>query len=129
KLVVQCVKGGEYEQFILKEYLAYRLHNVISPPRSFRARLARVTYVDKATGQEAGTRVAMFIEDEADVARRMGGRIVKLPRLEFKDVDSDSLMPMMLHNYMIGNTDFSMYALHNVVLVQRPDKSIHPVAY
>jgi len=129
KLVVQCVKGGEYEQFILKEYLAYRLHNLISPHRSFRARLARVNYVDKATGQPAGTRLAMFIEDEGDVAKRMEGRIVKLPRLEFKDVDSDSLMPMMLHNYMIGNTDFSIYALHNVVLVQRPDKSIHPVAY
>ena len=129
KLIVQCVKGGEYEQFILKEYLAYRLHNVISPHRSFRARLARVNYVDKTTGQPAGTRLAMFLEDERDVAKRMEGRIVKLPRLEFKDVDSDSLMPMMLHNYMIGNTDFSIYALHNVVLVERPDKSIHPVAY
>jgi hypothetical protein len=129
KLVVQCVKGGEYEQFILKEYLAYRLHNVISPLRSFRARLARVNYIDKATGQPAGTRLAMFLEDDGDVAKRMEGRIVKLPRLKFKDVDSDSLMPMMLHNYMIGNTDFSIYALHNVVLVLRPDKSIHPVPY
>jgi hypothetical protein len=129
KLVVQCVKGGNYEQYILKEYLAYRLHNLITPHRSFRARLARINYVDKATGQPAGTRVAMFLEDDADVAKRMEGRIVKLPRLEFKDVESDSLMPMMLHNYMIGNTDFSIYALHNVVLVQRPDKSIHPVAY
>lgn len=129
KLVVQCVKGGDYEQFILKEYLAYRLHNLISPHRSFRARLARVNYVDKATGKPAGVRHAMFLEDDGDVAKRMEGRIVKLPRVEFKDVDSDSLMPMMLHNYMIGNTDFSIYALHNVVLVQRPDKSLHPVAY
>lgn len=129
KLVVQCVKGGDYEQYILKEYLNYRLFNLITPQRSFRARLARVNYIDKATGQAAGTRHAMFLEDEGDVAKRMEGRIVKLPRLMFKDVDSDSLMPMMLHNYMIGNTDFSIYALHNVVLVQRPDKSIHPVPY
>ena len=129
KLVVQCVKGGNYEQFILKEYLAYRLHNLITPHRSFRTRLARVNYVDKATGQPAGMRHAMFLEDDGDVAKRMEGRIVKLPRIEFKDVDSDSLMPMMLHNYLIGNTDFSIYALHNVVLVQRPDKSLHPVAY
>ena len=129
KLVVQCVKGGEYEQFILKEHLAYRLFNLITPQRSFRTRLARVNYIDKTTGQPAGTRHAMFLEDERDVAKRMEGRIVKLPRLMFKDVDSDTLMPMMFHNYMIGNTDFSIYALHNVVLVQRPDKSIHPVPY
>jgi hypothetical protein len=129
KLIVQCVKGGEYEQFILKEHLAYRLFNLITPQRSFRTRLARVNYIDKATGQPAGTRLAMFLEDDGDVAKRMEGRIIKLPRLVFKDVDSDSLMPMMLHNFMIGNTDFSIYALHNVVLVQRPDKSVHPVPY
>jgi hypothetical protein len=128
KLVVQCAKGGDYEQYLLKEYLAYRLSNVITH-KSFRARLAKVTYVDQATGQPTGTRLGMFIEDDGDVARRMEGRIVKLPRLLFKDLDTDTLMPMMIFEYMIGNTDFSIYALHNVKLVQRPDKSIHPVPY
>jgi hypothetical protein len=128
KLVVQCVKGGNYEQYILKEYLNYRLFNVITP-RSFRARLARVNYVEKATGQSTGTRQAMFIEDDGDVAKRMEGRIAALPRLKFNDVHSDSLMPAMIFNYMIGNTDFSIYANHNVKLVLRPDKSIHPVPY
>jgi hypothetical protein len=128
KLVVQCAKGSDFEQYLLKEYLAYRLSNVITH-KSFRARVAKVNYVDHATGQSTGTRHAMFIEDETDVARRMEGRVVALPRLLFKDVASDTLMPMMMFEYMIGNTDFSIYALHNVRLVQRPDKSIHPVPY
>ena len=128
KLVVQCAKGGDFEQYILKEYLAYQLFNVITH-QSFRARLAKVNYVDQATGQATGTRNAMFIEDDGDVAKRMEGRTIALPRLVFKDLDSDTLMPMMIFEYMIGNTDFSIYALHNVKLVQRPDKSIHPVAY
>jgi hypothetical protein len=128
KLVVQCARGGDFEQYLLKEYLAYRLFNVINH-KSFRARLAKVTYVDQATGQPTGTRHAMFIEDEGDVARRMEGRIVELQRLLFKDLDNDTLMPMMIFEYMIGNTDFSIYALHNVRLVQRPDKSVHPVPY
>jgi hypothetical protein len=38
-------------------------------------------------------------------------------------------MPMMIFEYMIGNTDFSIYALHNVRVVQRQDKSLHPVPY
>ena len=128
KLIVQCARGGEYEQYILKEYLAYRLFNVITP-QSFRARLAKVNYVDQATGQAAGTRHAMFIEDDGDVAKRMEGRTLALPRLQFKDVDTETLMPVMIFEYMIGNTDFSLFALHNVKLVQRPDKSIHPVPY
>src|SRR5258708_25171259 len=128
KLVVQCVRGSDYEQYLLREYLAYRMFNVLTH-RSFRARLARVTYVDKATGQTSGTRHAMFIEDDGDVAKRMEGRTVALPRLLFKDLDSDTLMPMMIFEFMIGNTDFSIYALHNVRLVQRPDKSLHPIPY
>jgi hypothetical protein len=128
KLVVQCVRGGDYEQYIFKEYLAYRMFNVVTR-RSFRARLARVTYLDHASGEPNGTRYAMFVEDESDVAKRMEGRTVTLPRLLFKDVDTDTLMPAMMFEYMIGNTDFSIYALHNVKLVQRPDKSIHPVPY
>jgi hypothetical protein len=128
KLVVQCARGGDFEQYLLREHLAYRLFNVITP-RSYRSRLAKVTYVDRATGQATGTRWAMFIEDDSDVAKRMEGRTVALPRLLFKDVDTDTLMPMMIFEYMIGNTDFSIYALHNVKFVQRPDKSIHPVPY
>jgi hypothetical protein len=115
-------------RYLLREYLAYRMFNVLTQ-QSFRARLARVTYVDAATGQASGTRYAMFIEDDSDVAKRLGGRTVGLARLLFKDLDADSLMPMMMFEYMIGNTDFSIFALHNVRLVQRPDKSVHPIPY
>jgi len=47
----------------------------------------------------------------------------------FEDLEMDTLMPMMIFEYMIGNTDYSIYALHNVRIVQRPDKSLHPVPY
>jgi hypothetical protein len=128
KLVVQCAGGDEYEQYVLREHLAYRLFNVITS-RSFRARLARVTYVDAASGKTTGTRAGIFLEDETSVARRLEGRIVELPRLRFEDLDMDTLMPMMIFEYMIGNTDYSIYALHNVRIVQRPDKSLHPIPY
>ncbi|HET7696030.1 MAG TPA: hypothetical protein VFK57_10010 [Vicinamibacterales bacterium] len=128
KLVVQCAGGRDYEQYILREHLAYRVFNVITP-NSFRARLARITYVDAATGKGLGTRSGMFLEDESSVARRMEGRVVELPRLRFDDLSTDTLMPMMIFQYMIGNTDYSIYALHNVRIVQRPDKSLHPVPY
>ena len=128
KLVVQCAGGRDFEQYVLREHLAYRIFNVITP-RSFRTRLARITYVDAATGKTMGTRAGMFLEDETSVARRMEGRIVELPRLSFNDLDTDTLMPMMIFEFMIGNTDYSIYALHNVRIVQRPDKSLHPIPY
>ncbi|PYR36805.1 MAG: hypothetical protein DMF90_08835, partial [Acidobacteria bacterium] len=110
------------------EHLAYRILNLLTS-RSLRTRLARVTYVDSTTGKVMGTRYAMFLEHDSDVARRMEGRSVELQRVQFKDVDADTLETMMVFAYMIGNTDFSIYALHNVVLVQTPDLVLHTVPY
>src|SRR5437764_143943 len=43
KLVTHCQNSSKSDQYILREYLAYRIANIVTP-RSFRARLARVTY-------------------------------------------------------------------------------------
>ena len=128
KLVVQCRDGGEYDQYILREHFAYRIFNLVTS-RSLRTRLARVTYVDSTTGTVMGTRYAMFLVHDSDVARRMEGRSVELQRVQFKEVDADTLETMMVFAYMIGNTDFSIYALHNVVLVQTPDLMLYTVPY
>jgi hypothetical protein len=127
KLVVQCRNGGSYQQFLLKEYLAYRILNTLTP-RSLRARLAKVSYVD-AAGKPAGTRYGMLLEDDSDVAKRMEGRVVDLLRAQFKDVDAATTDTMMAFEYMLGSTDFSIYALHNVILVQRPDRTLYTIPY
>ena len=128
KLVVQCAGGGEFEQ-VPPEGVS-RLpdlqpdHAAVVPRR-----LARVSYVDKASGKPVGTRLGMLLEDETDVAHRLEGRVVELQRLLFDDLDSDALMPAMIFEYMVGNTDMSIFALHNVRIVQRPDKTLHVIPY
>jgi hypothetical protein len=127
KLVVQCRGSGNFEQYVLREYLAYRVMNVLSP-QSFRARLAKVTYVDSAAKPQ-GSRYGILLEDDSDVAKRMEGRTVELPRVLFKDLHGETLNSMMLFEYMVGSTDFSIYANHNVVLVQKPDKVLYSIPY
>jgi len=128
KLSAHCRDDGEFDQYVLREYVSYRLFNLVTP-QSFRARLAHGTYVDAKSNKKVATRYGIFIENENDVARRMGGRIVELQRLQFADVDPAALNNMMLFNYMVGNTDFSIYALHNVRLVQMPTRTIYTVPY
>jgi len=128
KLGTHCEGDQEYEQYTLREYLAYRIFNLLTP-RSFRARLAKATHVDSTSGKTLATRYAMFIESEADVARRLEGRIVHLPRALFRNLDSETLTLMMLFEYLIGNTDFSIFALHNVRLVQDQARILYPVPY
>ena len=128
KLGTHCRGDKAYESYTIREYLTYRLFNMLTP-LSFRARLGRATYVDSATKKPVATRYSIFVEHENEVARRFGGRIVELPRIVFKDLDAQTLTRMMLFEYMIGNTDFSIWALHNVRIAQDPARRLYPVPY
>ena len=128
KLITHCENNAQFDQYVLREYLAYKLYNLVTP-RSFRARLARATYVDSTSGKTLATRNAVLIEDEDDLAARMEGRAMALPRMQFKDFDQDALTLMMLFQYMIGNTDFSIYQLHNVHMVQTQAKVFYPIIW
>jgi hypothetical protein len=128
KLGTGCENSKEYEQITLREYLPYPMFNLLTP-LSFRARLARATYVDEKSGKKSAARYALFIEHENEVARRNEGRIVELPRLVFKDLDEQTVTRMMLFEYMIGNTDLSIWALHNVRVIQKPNRTLLPVPY
>jgi hypothetical protein len=116
KLGVHCQGEGVYQQYTLKEYLANRLLNTLTP-RSLRVRLARVTYVDKDPGKKPYTKLGLFFEDADDMAKRVEARELPVPRQMFKFVDQDQLMFMSLFQYMIGNTDYSILMLHNVIML------------
>jgi hypothetical protein len=128
KLGTHCRDADLYEQYVPREYAAYRIFNLMTP-RSFRARLASASYVDAATSKPLGNRRALFIEDDDDVARRMEGRIENRPKVTFRMVDSETVTLMTLFEFMIGNTDASMYANHNIVLVDTPGRITYPVPY
>jgi hypothetical protein len=128
KLVTHCNSNSLYDEYVIREYLAQKVHNLLTP-RSFRARLAKVTYVDSATGTPIETRNGILMEHEDDVARRMEGQIRELRGAMFADVDGEQLNEISVFQAFIGNTDWSLGALHNVRLVQRQDGTFLPIVY
>ncbi len=128
KLGTHCRDVDLFEQYVPREYAAYRMYNLLTP-NSFRARLAKATYVDQSSQKPIAIRQAIFIEDDDDVAKRMEGRNVAYQKLTFRRVDQDTVTLMTLFEYMIGNTDWSMYLLHNVVLTEKTSGIIYPVPY
>lgn len=123
KLVSPCKLGQDYwQQYVLAEYLVYRMFNVLTP-LGFRARMARITYVDDSGEDDTFTRYAFMLEDDSDMAKRNGG--VK------QDWQGGQLNPVLLEKnqailveffqYMIGNTDWSGAEMHNMELVRLGD--------
>jgi hypothetical protein len=128
KLGTHCRSEPDSDQYVIREYLAYKLANLVTP-FSFRARLARATYIDAGSKNRVSTHSALFLEHENDVARRLGGRDVRVPHMVFNDFDKDALTTMALIEYMVGNTDYSIWALHNVVIVEDKRRRFFPVPY
>jgi hypothetical protein len=128
KLGTGCEDSKEFEQITLREYLSYPMFSLVTP-LAFRARLARAVYIEEKSKKKKGPRYALFIEHENEVARRNEGRIVELPRVSFADVDGETLTRAMLFEFMIGNTDMSIWKLHNIRLIQRPDRTLVVVPY
>jgi len=104
------------------------MFNVLTP-RSFRARLADVKYVDAASRKTIETRTGLFLEDDDDVARRLEGRVSDTTVFAFDGMDRATSTLMMLFEYMIGNTDLSVRALHNVRIVLTQSGTRYPVPY
>ncbi len=128
KLVTHCQNDRYYEQYVLTEHLAYRLYALLTP-KSFRTRLVRASYVDSARNRTPVPRYGMLVENEDDLARRLEGRVVALPKRPFTAFDQDALTWMFLVEFMVGNTDYSIMALHNVKIVSNRYGTISPVGY
>ena len=108
KLVTHCRSSESFQQYVLLEYAAYRMFNVLSPA-SFRVRLAQIDYVDG--GKPVASRYGFFIEDLRDVARRNAMQEGKLPPM----IPINSLSPRhaalyAMFQHMIATHDWSMRA-------------------
>ncbi len=128
KLGTHCQGDNLYEQYVLREYQAYRVHAIVSP-RGFRVRLARATYVDSASLKVIDTKWALMVESEDHMAARAGGVLRETRRALFDDVEQEPLMNMSVFEFMIGNTDWSIYALHNVRMVTTPTGQLLTIPY
>jgi hypothetical protein len=121
KLVTHCRNSDEFEQYVLHEYAIYKMQALLTPV-ALNARLARLTYVDSASGKVAATRAGFFLEDEDNLARRLGGKVLTITGVPADQLDPYETLVMSLFQYMIGNTDWSVGALHNVHIVQEQIK-------
>lgn len=106
KLVTHCQDQEKYDHYVLKEYLAYRIYNLITDV-SIRARLVRIVYVER--GDEKATRFGILLENWQKVAARTG-----LSPLETTGNVDQSLLSagdanlVSMFNYMISNDDWSI---------------------
>ena len=109
KLVTHCRHDADFQQYVLLEYIAYRLYNALTPD-SFDVRLAKIDYIGN-DGRALPTRVGFFIEDIKDVAKRNGEeRFKSVGRISASQLDAAAAARFAVFEYMISNLDWAMTA-------------------
>ncbi|WP_240042626.1 hypothetical protein [Maribacter aurantiacus] len=155
KIALPCLLEDRSNDDILKEYLAYKMYEVLSPIH-FKTRLATLDYTDTRgekdelhplavflnvsnqdlyNGEEAWatrkpknhTLLTILIEDDKVVAKRHDAKVLKRFVHPLNQEETISIINAFFQ-FMIGNTDFSTAYSHNQKLIFKEGKS-YPVPY
>jgi len=113
KLVHQCQRGGMYEEYIFREYLVYKLYNVLTDT-SYRVRLLKINYIDSKKTRKPFSLYGFFIEPKTVLAQRTNSHVVKITSLTPKDMIPELMDKVALFNYMVSNWDWSIQGQHNI---------------
>lgn len=106
KLVTHCQERSNYDQLYVLEMLAYRIFNQLTD-RSFRVRPLRVSYRETDGGTADDPVFAFLIEDDKELARRVGLEKVEVPSIGPQRLDTGEAALMSLFQYLIANADWA----------------------
>lgn len=126
-LVTHCRDRNNYEQYVIREYLAYRFYNLVTD-KSLRVRLARVRYLETG-GESFTTRYAFVVEHFDSMAQRLGAEIFHGDPLSINFEKDFDLGVFYIFQFLIGNTDFSRRGPHNILLLSQPDNQVFAVPF
>jgi hypothetical protein len=127
KLVIGCGSNTNDEQLVLKEYLVYKIYNLLEE-KSFRVRLVRVNYRDVNNKIKPFSQYAFFIEDDNDMAARNGCEKREKAQFLTESTDRDMMTKVALFQYMISNGDWSVPNNHNMKLIYLKNEQTIPFA-
>ena len=123
KLVVPCRHEEAKNDNVVKEYMAYKLFEPISPYH-FKTRLVDLEWSQKANKKKSGYQLkGILLEDIDHLAKRMGGkefdRMIHPMRL-----DTLNGIRNAFFQFMIGNNDYSVVSGHNRKAIYQDEKFI-----
>jgi hypothetical protein len=128
KIVNYCKDTDQYEQYVLQEAQLYRVYRLLTPV-SHRVRVARMSYVDSASGKRDSERWAILLEDPDQMANRNMAKITEIKGAGPADLEQKEFALAYMFLFLIGNLDFSFSGLHNTELVTTTDGRVLPVLY
>jgi hypothetical protein len=99
------------------------MYNLLTD-KSFRVRLLNLNYSDSNGKKNEFAGQAFLIEDEKEMAKRSKCIEWSKGKIFTESTDRKQMTLVALFEYMIGNTDWSVPASHNIKLIQAKEDSL-----
>ncbi|WP_297760354.1 hypothetical protein [uncultured Muriicola sp.] len=127
KLVLPCLIDRNSSDYVLKEYLAYKLYECVGTYH-FKTRLTRIELFEERGKRKVEHNLLGFmIEDIDQVAERYDGKEIKRIIHPLQH-DAAASIQNAFFEYMIANTDYSTKQQHNQKILFA-EKRIIPVPF
>ena len=120
KVVSHCENTSAYNYHLLKEFLAYKIFNIVTD-YSFKVKLLRIKYIDTGRENRISEYWGFLIEPEDIMAERLNAYPIKMDNASYSLTDTLNAATMNIFQYMIGNTDYSISGRHNIKLIKSKD--------
>ena len=117
KLVTRCKSGNIYDDYALREYLVYKLYNVLTDT-SYRVRLVKISFIDTRKNRKPVTQYGFFIEPLDILAGRINAAVVSSTNLNQSHIVPEVIDRVAIFNYMIANWDWSVPGQHNIDILK-----------
>lgn len=127
KMVLPCLIDRNSGDYVLKEYLAYKLYECVGSYH-FKTRLTRIElFEERGKRKVEHNLIGFMIEDMDQVAERYDGKEIKRIIHPLQH-DAIASIQNAFFEYMIANTDYSTKQQHNQKILFT-EKRIIPVPY
>ena len=127
KLVMPCLKSKKADDNLLKEYMAYKIFEVLSPYHFKTRPLELELELIRGSKSSSHKLMAFMIQDDEGFERDNDAREIER-FIQHSGQNEKYRLVNALFQFMIGNTDFSTVYLHNEKLFY-VDDMIVPVPY
>jgi len=128
KLVYSCKKGRSYQKYVFKEYLVYKLNNVLTD-QSFRVQLIDLEIKDSLDNLDPIFVKGFLIEHQEELIDRLGAVKSDSKCLEPVELSPYEHTLFQVFQFFIGNTDWLLPVCKNCELISLENGQMIPVAY
>lgn len=128
KLVYPCKSGKDYQKYVLKEYLVYKLNNVLTD-QSLRVQLIDLEIKDSLDNIAPINAKGFLIEHREELIDRLGAVMSDAKCMKPVHLSQYDYTLFQVFQYFIGNTDWLLPTCKNCEIISLESGEMIPIAY